>query len=177
MVDNRTTGLARWEESSPFIWNNQTGPTTLRPLQNHKSRITHCLLSRTPCPMEYTPRFHASLLTPYVETDSHSPNFSRPPPDLIKGKNEYEVETIRKHRCFGWNKKLQYLLKWRGYPESDNMWEPVEQLHAPQLLKDYHARHPLESIKTLLIQRQTHQLSPTSVCLRSCHLSTAHTVC
>jgi len=98
------------------------------------------------------PIFHASLLTPYVETDSHGPNFSHPPPDLIKGKNEYKVETIRKHRCFGQNKKLQYVLKWRGYPESDNMWEPVEQLHAPQLLKEYHARHPLESIKALLIQ-------------------------
>src|SRR6266850_6465949 len=106
------------------------------------------------------PVFHASLLTPYVETDSHGPNFSRPPPDLIKGENEYEVEMIRKHRRFGRNKRLQYLLKWRGYPESDNTWEPVEQLHAPQLLKEYHSRHPLASIKTLLIQRRKeHPLS------------------
>jgi len=82
----------------------------------------------------------------------HSPNFSQPPPDLIKGENEYEVETIRKHRCFGRNKRLQYLLKWKGYPESDNTWEPVEQLHALQLLKDYHSHHPLEQIKTLLVQ-------------------------
>jgi len=97
------------------------------------------------------PIFHASLLTPYVEMDSHGPNFSRPPPDLIKGENKYEVKTIRKHKCFGRNKKLQYLLKWKGYPESDNTWEPVEQLHAPQLLKEYHACHPLTAIKALLI--------------------------
>jgi len=96
------------------------------------------------------PVFHASLLTPYIETDSHGPNFSWPPPDLIKGENEYKVEIIRKHRHFGWNKKLQYLLKWKGYPESDNMWEPAEQLHAPQLLKEYHTRYPLTAIKTLL---------------------------
>ena len=121
------------------------------------------------------PVFHASLLTPYIETDSHGPNFSHPPPDLIRGENEYEVKTIRKHRHFGWNKKLQYLLKWRGYPESDNTWEPVEQLHAPQLLKEYHARHPLESIKAVLIQHQTHSLFPTSVYPRSCHLPTACT--
>src|SRR6266850_4000002 len=108
------------------------------------------------------PVFHASLLTPYIETDSHSPNFSRPPPDLIKGENEYEVETIRKHRRFGKNKKLQYLLKWKGYPESDNTWEPEEQLHALQLLKEYHSRHPLMSIKTLLIrQRKEHPLLPS----------------
>ena len=106
------------------------------------------------------PVFHASLLTPYIETDSHGPNFSQPPPDVIEGENEYEVETIRKHRRFGRNKKLQYLLKWKGYPESDNTWEPVEQLHAPQLLKEYHSRHPLASIKTLLIQqRKEHPLS------------------
>src|SRR5487761_659493 len=43
------------------------------------------------------PVFHASLLTPYIETDSHGPNFSRPPPDLIKGEAEYEVENIRNH--------------------------------------------------------------------------------
>jgi len=57
------------------------------------------------------PVFHASLLTPYIETDSHGPNFSRPPLDLIKGENKYEVETIRKHRHFGQNKKLQYISK------------------------------------------------------------------
>src|SRR6266850_2141241 len=118
---------------------------------------------RLPIQWNIHPVFHASLLTPYIETDSHSPNFSHPPPDLIKGENEYEVETIRKHRLFGKNKKLQYLLKWKGYPESDNTWEPVEQLHAPQLLKDYHSRHPLTSIKTLLTQRRKeHPLFPFS---------------
>jgi hypothetical protein len=42
--------------------------------------------------------FHASLLTPFIETDLHSPNFTRPPPDLIKGEAKYEVENIRVHR-------------------------------------------------------------------------------
>ncbi len=36
--------------------------------------------------------FHASLLTPYYETAAHGPNFTRPPPDLIDGEEEYEVE-------------------------------------------------------------------------------------
>jgi hypothetical protein len=71
------------------------------------------------------PVFHASLLTPYVETDNHGPNFSRPPPNITIGQNEYEVEAIRSHRHFGRQRKLQYLLKWKGYPESNNTWEPV----------------------------------------------------
>ena len=43
------------------------------------------------------PIFHTSLLTPYVEMPSHGPNFTRPPPDLIDGEEEYEVEQIRAH--------------------------------------------------------------------------------
>ncbi len=29
---------------------------------------------------------------PYYETQTHGPNFTRPPPDLIDGEEEYEVE-------------------------------------------------------------------------------------
>jgi hypothetical protein len=36
--------------------------------------------------------FHASLLTPYHETTAHGSNFSRPPPELIDGEEEYQVE-------------------------------------------------------------------------------------
>ena len=32
--------------------------------------------------------FHTSLLTPYKETNQHSPNFIKPPPDIIKGEEE-----------------------------------------------------------------------------------------
>jgi hypothetical protein len=45
--------------------------------------------------------FHTSLLSPYSETLSHGPNFSQPPPDLIGGGEEYEVESIRSHCYFG----------------------------------------------------------------------------
>ena len=38
--------------------------------------------------------FHASLLTPYHETDQHGPNFLEPPPDIIEGEPEWEVERI-----------------------------------------------------------------------------------
>jgi hypothetical protein len=38
--------------------------------------------------------FHADLITPYKETELHGPNFTRPPPDLIDGEEEYKVEKI-----------------------------------------------------------------------------------
>ena len=42
---------------------------------------------------------------------------------------------------------LQYLIKWQGYPKSDNTWEPADQVYAPDLLQEYHKHWPLESIK------------------------------
>ncbi len=41
--------------------------------------------------------FHASLLLPYQENAVHGPNFSKPPPDLIRGTEEYEVEHLVNH--------------------------------------------------------------------------------
>ena len=50
-------------------------------------------------PVSWTihPVFYASLLTPYVETNTHSLNYSQPPPDLINDEEQYEVEQIRNH--------------------------------------------------------------------------------
>jgi hypothetical protein len=43
------------------------------------------------------PIFHASLLTPYTETNEHGANYMWPPPDIIEGEEQYEVEAIRAH--------------------------------------------------------------------------------
>jgi hypothetical protein len=86
--------------------------------------------------------FHVSLLSPYREMTAHGPNFTRPPPDLISGEEEYEVEAILNHRRHGRSRTLQYLIKWKGYPNSNNTWEPADQVHAPELTKSYHRQHP-----------------------------------
>src|SRR6266851_7122962 len=112
---------------------------------------------RLPPQWNIHPIFHASLLTPYVETKEHGENFTRPPPDMIKGEAEYKVEAIRAHRYQ--RRKLQYLIKWKGYPESDNTWEPTDNICAPQLTKKYHVTHPLEDKRTTV---QARTISPTS---------------
>jgi hypothetical protein len=104
------------------------------------------------------PVFHMSLLTPYVETKEHGENYSRPPPDLIGGKEQYEVEAIKSHQRHGRKRQLQYLIKWKGYPKSDNTWKPVTNLQAPHLIKKYHKHHPLNSINRGEIQRRGDQL-------------------
>ena len=80
--------------------------------------------------------FHIDLLSPYHETDSYGEAFPQPPPDLIEGQEEYEVEEIISDRMI--RRKRQYLVKWKGYPSSENSWVAAQDLHAPQLLKDYH---------------------------------------
>jgi len=55
--------------------------------------------------------FHTSLLLPYKETTTHGPNFTWPPPDLIEGEEEYEVEAVINHRHHGCRRQLQYLIK------------------------------------------------------------------
>jgi hypothetical protein len=45
--------------------------------------------------------FHVDLLTPYVETEFHGPNYTRPLPDLIQGEEEYEVEKVLNSRRHG----------------------------------------------------------------------------
>jgi hypothetical protein len=119
--------------------------------------------------------FHTSLLMPYTETPSHGPNFTRLLPDLIDGEEEYEVEQIHSHRTWGQCKTLQYLIKWKGYPESDNTWEDANQIHAPTLIKLYHQTSPLDSLKTQRIRlKEKHSpiLSPPKAFFRPLPSST-----
>ena len=39
--------------------------------------------------------------------------------------------------------KLQYLVKWKGYPQEESTWEPEESLkNAKKLVQEFHAKHP-----------------------------------
>ena len=86
--------------------------------------------------------FHASLLTRYKETVEHRVNFHQPPPEMIDGEEEYEVQAIIGHQFFGQRRKLQYLIRWKGYYAADDTWEAVKQIFAPQLIEAYHRKHP-----------------------------------
>src|SRR5882672_10493562 len=79
--------------------------------------------------------FHASLLMPYKETDKHGPNFLEPPPDLINGEEEWEIEKILGHQTY--RKRKQYLIRWKGYMPAHDSWTDESGLHAPELLADY----------------------------------------
>jgi len=88
------------------------------------------------------PVFHAALLSPYKENDTHGPNFIAPPPDIIDGEEEQEIEAIVAHR--GSSSRRSYYVKWKGFPSSENEWMTERQLgNAPDILSDYKSRFHL----------------------------------
>jgi len=103
--------------------------------------------------------FHASLLTSYKETDIYGPNFIKPPPDIIEGELEWEVEQILKERAFGRWKKKQYLVRWKGYSPAHDSWVNAEDLHAPELLAEF--KQQPASIRTMLSDDQPPPCLPT----------------
>ncbi len=94
--------------------------------------------------------FHIDLLTPYRETDMHRSNYSRPAPDLVNNEEEYEVEKILDTRQFGKRWKKQYLIKWKGYPDSDNEWVDHKDVHAPEAIREFESSRtaPKRHIRT-----------------------------
>ena len=82
--------------------------------------------------------FHAKLLHPYKETEEHGENFTEPPPDLIDGKLEWEVEQILDMRMR--RSEKQYLICWKGYSSAHDSWEPWENINAPLLMVEFEKR-------------------------------------
>jgi hypothetical protein len=58
----------------------------------------------------------------------------------ISGNEEYEVEEILKHRRCG--QGYRYLIKWKKYPLSEQMWELQKHLtNVKELLDRYNVKH------------------------------------
>jgi hypothetical protein len=105
--------------------------------------------------MQIHPVFHNSLLKPYVETSAHRPNFTQPPPEIIGGEEgHYKIEKILQECPTRNRKSTQYLVKWKGYPDSKNLWLPAKELtHAKGLLRKFKSEHASkEGIRALQAQ-------------------------
>ena len=88
------------------------------------------------------PVFHIDLLTPYRETITHGANYQRLPPDLVDNEEEYEVEKILDSQLFGRHKRLQYLVKWKGYPDSENMWVDKDDVFTDDKVRTFKESNP-----------------------------------
>lgn len=55
-----------------------------------------------------------------------------------KANNEYEVEAIINKRTI--KGKTKYLIRWKGFEESDDTWEPEETLNCPDLIRAFNKK-------------------------------------
>ena len=96
-------------------------------------------ITRVLSPITY--QFHTTLLSPYCENNVHGPNFPAPPPDLIAGEEEYEIDWILHHR--GPPSWQSFLIWWKGYSAEEDSWIPEWDLkNAKFALNDYKKWHP-----------------------------------
>ena len=93
---------------------------------------------------------------------------------------QYKMEQVLDERIFGRWKKRQYLVKWKGYPDSDNQrldakdmentQELIAEFHNSNSEHSSHIKRALECISTL------HPLSTLPSTLISKHMSDASTL-
>ncbi|KAF8753779.1 hypothetical protein RHS01_06730 [Rhizoctonia solani] len=99
--------------------------------------------------MRIHPVFHINLLTKF-HPDPHGRDPPQPAPIITEeGEEEYEVEKILDSKWNGRGKtrKLWYLVKWKGYDEGSNSWEPIDNVgNAQEVLEEFHKEHPDASI-------------------------------
>jgi hypothetical protein len=101
-----------------------------------------------PASLKIHPVFHVPMIKPYKPCGRVQPP---PVPELIEGEMEFEVEAILAHRDVQVRRKRnkaktpvlerQFLIKWKGYDESNNTWEPEQDCsNCQDKVDEYYAR-------------------------------------
>lgn len=85
--------------------------------------------------------FHVSMLEKVTKD-----NFNREPvplpPVVVEGEEQYEVEEILNSRMF--NRRFEYLVRWKGYGLGEASWEPSTNVqNAKEEIERFHEKNPL----------------------------------
>ena len=88
------------------------------------------------------PVFNIVKLTLAPEDPIQGQHLQPPPPlpKIIDREEEWVVEEILDSRVV--NQKLRYIVKWEGFRIEHNSWESQDDIHALDLVVDFHQKHP-----------------------------------
>jgi hypothetical protein len=85
--------------------------------------------------------FHVDRLSPYKGNEVNGQVPLPPEPVTVEGEEEYEVDHIRDSKLFG--RTLKYLVRWTGYGEGEDTWEPAKNLeHAQDKVLEFYSKNP-----------------------------------
>lgn len=113
------------------------------------------------------PVFHESILHPYTAPSFPSQKAKPPPPpDIIQGVEEHEIEEILASRERRGN--IEYLIAWKGFPAEENEWIMASKLaNAEEAVKGFHRTHPTapRPQKRLKLRYNAQEPDPPCSCL------------
>lgn len=150
---DQTRGEAISYKPGDFVWLDGKDILTNRPSKKLSDRrygpfkITKVVSPNAyqlqlPPSMKIHPVFSTVKLRPFhpdTIEGRHPP--PRPPPEIVDGNPEWTVEYIKDSRLF--RGKLQYLVKWKDYPQEECTWEPERNLgNAQKAISDFYLKHP-----------------------------------
>ena len=117
------------------------GPKQLGPFEVTEvlSDVDYCLA--LPPALRLHDVFHVDCLSHYKGNNINGLIPPLPDPVTIDGEEEYEVDHIRDSKMFG--RTLKYLVRWKGYGEGEDTWEPLYNLrNSLQVVAEFHVRNP-----------------------------------
>ena len=84
---------------------------------------------------------NVSRLWPYKPPIILGQQITSQPPIDVEGEQEYVVEEILDSRLR--RNKLEFLIKWEGYTDENNSWEPEDNCrNASRAIKDFYKQYP-----------------------------------
>ena len=95
-----------------------------------------------PRSMRIHPVVNVSCIKPYRDRLLGQPVSAPGPSNVMEDRDEeYEVDYVVDSRYKG--KRLEYLVHWKGWSDTDWTWEPLSSLgNAANVVRDFHASHP-----------------------------------
>nr|MBC9704328.1 DDE-type integrase/transposase/recombinase [Enterococcus sp.] len=93
-----------------------------------------------PPTMEVNNSFHISRLEPFKK--GHPGQVQQePPPVIVEGERQYVAERILDGGFEDSSGQYVYLVHWEGYPDSEDTWEPYDEIKHLRIFKKFQSAH------------------------------------